>query len=279
MPADRLPELLAEIIDVYTHRLDAWVTSLASLRLSPAASGRGGRGAYRRLRLAGGPSPAPVGQQVDLGEEDGVATISSQDGYIHAPSLQHAATAAVLRSGFLAHPGDTTFAVNLSSRRARTARWLLGGVRQGQSLGSLLGYRFERALHDADLDTEIPTYRQHVPGADGDRADRPPDANADLWSHSTEAIAARNVVDGMALVRAGPDALKITAKPSAVAPILADLADALDAVGDLVLAESVYHLVGRQPPACRAGRRHAGPGRGRPGHVLLAAHPAPGPGR
>lgn len=250
VPADRLPELLAEVLDVYTHRLDAWVTSLASLRLARqraagvAGARIGGYGWLEDLR------PAPAGEQVDLGEEDGVATVSSSDGYIHAPSLQHAATAAVLRSGFLAHPGETTFAVNLSSRRARIARWLLGGVRQGQSLGSLLGYQFERALHDANLDTEIPAYRRAHPAP---TVPEPagPDASTDLWSHSTEAIAERNVVDGMALAQAGPDAQNIAADPSAVAPILADLADALDAVGDLALAESMYHLIGGNP--LRAG--------------------------
>jgi hypothetical protein len=250
VPAGRLPELLAEVVDVYTHRLDAWVTSLASLRLSRqraagAAGARiGGYGWLEDLR------PGPAGEQVDLGEEDGVATVSDTDGYIHAPSLQQAATAAVLRSGFLAHPGETTFAVNLSSRRARIARWLLDGVRRGQSLGSLLGYRFERALHDANLDTEIDRYRHKYPAP---TVPEPagPDANPDLWAQSTEAIAARNVIDGMALVKAGPDAASIAASPPAVAPILADLVDALDAVGDLVLAESVYHLVGGNP--LRAG--------------------------
>lgn len=251
VPAERLPELLAEVIDVYTHRLDAWVTSLASLRLSrQRAAGvtgarTGGYGWLEDLR------PAPPGEQVDLGEDDGVATVSAQDGYIHAPSLQHAATAAVLRSGFLAHPGEQTFAVNLSSRRARLARWLLGGVRQGQSLGTLLGYRFERALHDAGLDAEIERFRLAFPAP---AVPEPPALDGDagsLWSHSTEAIAARNVVDGMALARAGADARQIAADPSAVGPVLDELADALDAAGDLVLAESVHHLVGGN--ALRAG--------------------------
>ena len=249
VPPARLPELLLEVIDVYSHRLDAWVTSLATRRLAAMRDDGvdgvrlGGYGWVEDLR------PPRPREEVDLGGEDGPAIVSTQDGYIHAPSLQHAATAAVLRSGFLGEPGDETFAVNLSSRRARVARWLVGGVRQGQSLGALLGYRFERALHDAELDTEIDNFRRQyaiptVPEPAG------PDANGQLWARSTEAIAARNVVDGMALAN-DPNALSFAEEPDKVAPILADLVDALDAVGDLVLAESVHQLVGGNP--LRAG--------------------------
>ncbi len=205
VPPARLPELLLEVVDVYSHRLDAWVTSLATRRL--AAMRRdvdgarvGGYGWVEDLR-----PPVPR-EEVDLGGEEGTAVVSEQDGYMHAPSLQHAAAAAVLRSGFLSQPGDETFAVNLNSRRARIARWLLAGVRQGQSLGSLLGYRFERALHDADLDEEIDDYRRNYPAPTVPQPGANTDADTDLWSRSTLAIAARNVVDGMALAN-DPDAL------------------------------------------------------------------------
>jgi hypothetical protein len=250
VPVTRLPELLLEVIDVYAHRLDAWVTSLASARLAKLrASGTpgvriGGYGWVEELR-----PPVPR-EEVDLGGDDGTVTVSAQDGYIHAPSLQHAASAAVLRSGFLSRPGEETFAVNLNSRRARIARWLLGGVRRGQSLGSLLGYRFERALHDAGLDAEIEAYRRAFPAPVVPEPGGPA-ANADLWSASSEAIAARNVVDGMALARAGTGAGTIAVRQAEVEPILTDLAAALDAVGDLVLAESVHQLVGGNP--LRAG--------------------------
>lgn len=263
VPVGRLPELLVEVIDVYSHRLDAWITSLATRRLAQLReAGVGGV----RFGCYGWVSDlrAPVArEQVDIEVDEGpdTATVSAQDGYIHAPSLHHAASAAVLRSGFLGHPGDQAYAVNLTSRRARIARWLLGAVRRGQNLGSLLGYRFERALHDAELDHLIERFRRQFPlplvaESDGERAD------PDLWARSAEAVAARNVVDGMALVRAGEDAPSqpsvIDGEPvvphddrTAVFPLLADLDDALDAVGDLILAESVHQLVGGNP--IRAG--------------------------
>ena len=40
-------------------------------------------------------------------------------------------------------------AIDLSSTRVRLALWLLDGVRQGQPLGGLLGYRFEGDRYDA----------------------------------------------------------------------------------------------------------------------------------
>ena len=263
VPVTRLPELLLEVIDVYSHRLDAWITSLASRRLAELrASGVEGVrfGCYGWVENLGAPEER---EQVDI-ELDGVDTtveVSGKDGYIHAPSLQHAATAAVLRSGFLSDPHEQTYAVNLTSRRARVARWLLGGVRQGQNLGSLLGYRFERALHDAQLDHLVVRFRRQfplpvVPEPQGEEPE------TELWAHSAEAVSARNVVDGMALARAGAEAPGQASvidqepvvpldKQAAVTPLLEDLADALDAVGDLVLAESVHQLVGGNP--IRAG--------------------------
>src|SRR5262249_44017570 len=55
--------------------------------------------------------------------------------------------------------GDSPFAVDLSSDRVHRAKWLLDGVRQGQPLAALLGYRFERALHEQGLDRYIHRFR------------------------------------------------------------------------------------------------------------------------
>jgi hypothetical protein len=233
-PPERLLPLALEVLDVFSHRLDAWITSLATRRLLAMRS----TGEATASRIGG------YGWVENLHKDRDPADL---DGYIHAPSLHHAATAAVLRSGFRSHDGDATLAVNLSSRRARIARWLLGGVRRGQELGSLLGYRFERALHDAGKDTLIDDFRRDYPAQ---VAPEPQDGREqlDLWKRSSEAIAARNVVDGMALAR---DAQNAAARFGEAAPMISDLVDALDAVADLVLAESVHQLVGGN--AMRAG--------------------------
>ena len=51
-------------------------------------------------------------------------------------------------------PNDL-LAIDLSSERVRLATWLLDGVRQGQPLGALLGYRFERRLQE---DSQSPVH-------------------------------------------------------------------------------------------------------------------------
>lgn len=251
IPLPRITELVMEVIDVYAHRLDAWITSLASARLATmrAAVPTGIRiGAYGWVenlpRMADRVlAPARPGQRA--------AIKSQQDGYIHAPSLQQATAAAVLRSGALTRPGETTYDVNLNSRRSRIARWLIGGVRQGQHLGELLGYRFERALHDAGLDPDLPTFREHFGAPVVAEQTEPPPNTAGLWERSAEAVGARNVVDGVKLVAAGDGAADLSDDPPRMRSILSDLAGALDAVADLLLAESVHQLVAGNP--LRAG--------------------------
>ena len=90
------------------------------------------------------------------GEPGPLQTPANDSGFIHAPSMTHAATAALLRNAHLGPPGvpsaDGPFAIDLSSRRVREASRLLDGVRQGQPLGALLGYRVERLLHETVVD-------------------------------------------------------------------------------------------------------------------------------
>jgi hypothetical protein len=159
--------LIAEVLDLATYRFDAWATSLATRRLSELRQERrtgirlGGYGWIEDLRPGAALQevvPLPANTTGPLYRSD------ANKGYLQAPSLAHAATAAVLRSGYLAErpngdSGDNPFAVDLSSDRVHRAKWLLDGVRQGQPLGALLGYRFERGLHDQGLDRFIHRFR------------------------------------------------------------------------------------------------------------------------
>ena len=81
--------------------------------------------------------------------------------------MTHASTAALLRNAQLGSDGvaeeNGPFAIDLSSRRVREASWLLDGVRQGQPLAALLGYRFERRLHDLRKDQFIAPLRELAP--------------------------------------------------------------------------------------------------------------------
>ncbi|MBA5865020.1 MAG: hypothetical protein GDA65_20270 [Nitrospira sp. CR1.1] len=159
--------LLAEAMDVITYRLDAWGTSLATRRLAvmrqatPTGIRLGAYGWVEQVRRTAPLQPVaalPAGVPAPLSRSD------QNKGFVHAPSLGHAAAAAVLRSGYLSQesnraPGASPFAVDLSSERVHRAKWLLDGVRQGQSLSALLGYRFERRLHERGLDRYIQRFR------------------------------------------------------------------------------------------------------------------------
>ena len=72
---------------------------------------------------------------------------AANGGYLHAPSLNHAvhgggAAQRLLADATRGDPG--ALAVNLTSERVRLALGVIEGIRNGQTLGALLGYRFER---------------------------------------------------------------------------------------------------------------------------------------
>src|SRR5439155_20594513 len=91
-----------------------------------------------------------------------------------------------------------TLAVDLTSERVRLALGILDGMRTGQSLGALLGYRIQRALHDryavAEMDEYIYALRERFPL----RANRL-QSTQDLAA-TVDQLEAQNVIDGLALV-------------------------------------------------------------------------------
>ena len=176
-------------------------------------------------------------------------------GFIHAPSLNHAVTAAILRSGSVSEPGTEAFNINLSSSRTRDALWMIEGIRNGQLPAALLGYRFERGLREADpaLQQYLPALRFAFP------MPRPPETQPD---DPKESITAHDVVNGLAIVQAlrehRLDAALAAMNPglsAAARPVIdtlaAALAELLDACADLMLAESVHQAA--QGNFARAG--------------------------
>ncbi len=209
LPPARIEALLAEHLDVCSHRLDAWITGLAQQRLgelrhdAPSGVFVGAYGWVEDLRRDDG-ATAPATGVPDALAHDAGAPIRAEGGggFIHAPSIDHAATAAILRSGYLSESAEpdvgNRMAVNVSSRRTRVALQLIDGIRAGNDIGALLGYRLERFLHDAlagsttPLDDLIAPLRRAFPSAvaldPGLAAD--PDTDAE-----------RRVVDGFALLQ------------------------------------------------------------------------------
>jgi hypothetical protein len=252
LDATTLERHLLNTLAATSYRLDAWVTSLASRRLetlresTPEGVLVGGYGWLEGLL------PEPLHPVTDLpDDEPGPIFLPTSDpGFIHAPSLDQASTAALLRNAHLAHGGgdDNPYAIQLSSARVRGAQRLLDGVRHGQGLGALLGYDFERALHethpggepDETLDDLLDDFRRAAP---------PKDVGPD------DAVSRRVLLDGLELARrwreepatllGGLDNLGNEGSPrhDAVTGLLRLLDRALDAVADAVTAESVHQLV------------------------------------
>jgi hypothetical protein len=240
-----IERLLGECLDLVSHRLDAWITSLATARLAAMRA----------------PSRRPTG--LHLGAYGWLTDLSPREegsrsgGWVLAPSLAQATTAAILHSGALSHPSDPgAFAVDLSSRRMRVAMTVLDGVRRGQPLGALLGYRLERRLHDA---------RERATGPlELDRVIAPLRTVAPLHTIQHDApgaqefIAPHDVVDGVRLADLGTAAvlerLRGHLDPPlrdpervAVQACLDALHDDVDAIADLLLAESVHQLANGNP--------------------------------
>jgi hypothetical protein len=252
LDSETLQYLMQGTLDLSSHRIDAWVTSFATKRLATmrraSRSGAyvGGYGWVENLRPAPSNTAAAV-TTLPAGEAGPLVTATNDSGFIHAPSATHAAAAAVLRNAHLGPNGlpdaNSPFAIDLSSRRVREADRLLDGVRSGQPIGALLGYRIERALHDLELDTAIPALRSLAPLVPAES----PDANT-----PSAAIAANNVVDGLALAQMWSTrqtditaALTAVIDPSLVGTAqneLNALTDLVDGLADALTAEAAYQI-------------------------------------
>jgi hypothetical protein len=281
-PTAELERLFAEHIDTCSYRLDSWLLGLATLQLEEmrrialpgeqdhgtGTNAGGGAGCYlgayawvEDLRRSGSVlRPAQPSEDVaaDFDPADPLMHDSANGGYIHAPSLPHARSAAVLRSGYLANASSAnpnTMAVNLSSDRVRLALATLEGIRNGQSIGALLGYRFERGLHDssglAEVDKFIYPLRKKFPLV------------ADSISSTTtpsdvpiEALEASNVLDGRKLIARiessgvsgypfgfGDLPAATAAEAGAIDAQVQAMLDVNDAIADVALAESVHQAV------------------------------------
>jgi len=273
----RLERAFADHMDCCAYRLDAWFLGIVNYQLALMRNIRDGQdsqvrdgiylGAYAWLENLKPENkvltpvqltdPALV-QDFAGANEPPLTRDDTNEGYIHAPSLNHAVAAAVLRNGYISNASAEnrqTMAVNLTSERVRTALAMLEGIRAGQGLADLLGYQFERGLHDrhnlAEVDKFILKLRKEFPL----RSDRMNSTKTDEGI-SIEAIEARNVIDGLALVEhikatgsknykfgknALPDASALEA--AAIDAEAERLLEAHDAIADLALSEGVYQAV------------------------------------
>lgn len=147
-------------------------------------------------------------------------------GWIHAPSPAQARTAAVLRDRAVSDPEADRWQMDLTGRSVRAANRVAEHVRVGAHAGEALGREVERVVA-ARADVE--RLRREFPLRTEDAGGR--------------------TCDGLAVLAADPPALGLDA------PVLAELDElraAVDAYGDLLVAEAVHHVTQGRPEAAGA---------------------------
>jgi hypothetical protein len=271
---ERIDRLTRETLDLASHRLDAWWTSIATRRLGELRTSR------------------PTGVHVAAyGFVEDLAPGSGPDAeYLLAPSLDQATTGAVLRSAHAARDGaddpnrdgdqsapGRALAVDCSPDQVQRARPLLRGVRRGHDLGELLGYRFERGLrdysdaHGLSLEAYLDVFRDVAPSVEGKLAR----GNVEAATRQSD------VADGMRLYRlwkagdlepelrsalardpGGNDQTALSDLRSALGGlslaqstgtgVFPAIHAAMEAVHDVLLTEGVHHLVHGRPERATA---------------------------
>ncbi len=268
LPTAHLERAMTEHLDTLSYRLDAWQTSLFTRRLEDQRQITGSKskrgiyiGAYGYLenvkpdpgnRIAVPESTLPL----ELREnKENLFIEKNNGGYVHTPSLNHAAAAALLRNGYLTHasPEDQEIlSINLSSERVRRAKNLIDGIRNGQTLEVLLGYQFERGLQDwatrevnpvivtnfiPDFRTAFPIKKTKIPQAGN-------------VTGPEETIENYDVVNGLTLAQLktpfpyGISSLSTLSdeQASTITTEKENLENTLDALRDVLTTESAYQL-------------------------------------
>lgn len=214
LPRDQLEVLMLEVIDLLHHRHDAWLTAIATSRLT----------AQRTARPAG----LQVGYYGFLGKLRPASVTGSSDGYIQTPNVEKAITAGLLRSAGQRYGETSVFNLDLSSRRVRRALAAIDLLREGLSPREVLGYRAERWLHDQRHDILIHELRARfpLPHGEGSSAEQ------------------ERLLDGLALAESSDADLGglTSSQATVVGRLRTQLADDLDAISDLTVAEAVHQM-------------------------------------
>jgi hypothetical protein len=210
LPTARLERCFAEHLDTLTYRSDAWVTGyLSSVLNSRRNSANNKTGTY----------VGAYGWLHSIVSNTGKSFADA--GYVHAPSLAQASTAALLKNAF--HQSDakvSSFEIDLSSERVRKGLFLLEGLQAGHAMSALLGYQFERALHDDEQYLDMLNLRN----SHGLK-------NKNLINGNE--TASPLIVDGLKLIQNKNELTQY-------AKYINDLEQSVDALSDIVMAEAVH---------------------------------------
>ena len=304
---EELPLLLTEFMDLFSYRLDAWWLGLVNYQLDRIRMGYFGnqnskenekpRGSKNKAEKSnpdlsigafgwvfnlsetqGKKDPLPqntqkaIEQSMNL-KNKGEPIYQDNDHreFMIAPSINHAITATVLRSAYVnskKEGDDSRMCVNLSSIRVRQALRIMDGIRNGLSVGAILGAELERNLHEAyktkgeELDRYIFPLREMFPlKVDIKSEQTGDDASSYLMSVINGDLLLNSFLDDYQSYREKPIANYLTNSATApdwfktllqgrpnehkniLARLIEQMADAFDALGDVILSEAVYRLV------------------------------------
>lgn len=295
--------IVSGFLDIFTFRIDAWFEGILHYQLlkknlnaklsssSPSGlSGKLGVGAYgwvfnlkeNKREALDAVHQAQVENMMKLPKEYNKHPIYQVTGddkaeFIVAPSVQHAISAAVLRSSYLRtkkNRDDAYLCVNLSSTRARQALRIIDGIKSGMSMGVVLGADFERYLHEAykqygvEMDKYIYPLRKVFPQTVDIEAQ---DARAhnycmevingeallntfiDEWNYSGdlagwlkkeyEALPSLHWVRVLESEMKGCSPVTLDREFNCLFMLVARMYDSYDALNDLLLSESVHRIV------------------------------------
>jgi hypothetical protein len=231
----KLERALTDHIDCCSYRLDAWIQGMYAHQIRT-----------QRQKPDGTWSKGLYTGAYSYVENVKPAITSESQGYILAPSQNHAAAAAILKNAQSSYKdnSENPFTINLSSERILMAKQLLDGVRNGTSLSKLLGYRFERLLTDNSLQKYQADFRALYPLV------------VDTGSGNTAADTAFQnrfrLCDGIKLFRDFEKRGNVvytnlagisTTEKTAFFKVFNVLQNIMDALKDLMLSEGVYQLV------------------------------------
>jgi hypothetical protein len=235
---EKLRQCILEFFDLFNYRLDAWLMGLLNYKIRTSLDKNG-----HKLSLGCFGWVFNLKESVKKDEE-------RKDEYILAPSVNQAITGAVLRSSYnnslKNKDRDYSMSVNLSSERVRSAIRIIEGIRNGLSVGCVLGSDLERLIHEAykkdcELDACIyplrcmfPLVSQKIDGKD----DITVLNGASLLEAYRKADYKLNWLKGLGLF----DGLNATLKYQTLLQLIDRIDDEYDALTDVVLSESVYKL-------------------------------------
>lgn len=287
-PTARLERVFTEHLDCASYRLDAWQWGfinmiLKALRERDTGNGESAAGIYvgaygwlenvktedKELEAITSFKDKKLDAIFYPNEYNPISKDNKNYGYIQAPSLNHAVTASILLNAYKSRSSKEdaeVFAINLSSERVRKAISVLEGIQGGQNLAALLGYQFERFLHDSkeEVNYLIFDLRRQFPLAGNQmnstrvENNNVPDDDLEADEVPIDAIEANNVIDGLELIEFVDDHIEQEGQSDymenlqlgdatdegkeIIRKAINHIRDINDAIADLAMAESVHQL-------------------------------------